>query len=69
MRHGFRYLFGGYDFASKGRPMFSPALFERLLVPRLRRISDACDRAGAKHLFASDGKLWPVADGLFGRSE
>ncbi|MBT3377272.1 MAG: hypothetical protein HN742_05025 [Lentisphaerae bacterium] len=63
---GFHYLFGGYDFASNTGPMFSPALFNRLMVPGLRQITDACDQAGAKHLFASDGHLWPVAQGLFG---
>jgi len=65
---GFKHLFGGYDFASNDGPMFSPALFNRLLVPRLKRISAACERAGARHLFASDGNLWPVAEGLFGES-
>lgn len=61
---GFKYLFGGYDFASQEGPMFSPALFERLMTPRLRQITEACERHGARHLFASDGCLWPVAHGL-----
>lgn len=65
VQEGFHYLFGGYDFASNTGPMFSPALFNRLMVPGLRQISAACAAAGAKHLFASDGHLWPVAQGLF----
>ena len=63
---GFRYLFGGLDFASNEGPMYSPDLFRELVVPRLRRVSEACHQQGAYHLFASDGNLWPVADDLFG---
>jgi len=65
VRAGYRHLFGGSDFASQEGPFFSPAMFERFFVPRLRTLSDACNRAGAKFLFASDGNLWPVADLLF----
>jgi len=67
-KHGFRYLFGGGDFASNEGPMYSPRTFHDLMLPRLQRISDACHKYGAYHLFASDGNLWPVADDLFGRS-
>ena len=62
---GFRYFFGGLDFASNEGPMYSPKLFREMMVPRLRRISEECDRYGVYHLFASDGDLWPVADDLF----
>jgi hypothetical protein len=65
---GFVYLFGGGDFASNEGPMYSPEHFRRLVVPRLKRVSDACHKLGAYHLFASDGNVWPVADGLFGAS-
>ncbi|MBN2451786.1 MAG: hypothetical protein JXR77_15465, partial [Lentisphaeria bacterium] len=65
VKAGFRYLFGGFDFASKDGPLFSPRLFEELVVPRLRRISQECELHGAFHLFASDGCLWPVASSLF----
>jgi len=63
---GFRYFFGGLDFASNAGPMFSPTLFHSLLRPRIEQISDICQRAGGYHLFASDGCLWPVADEIFG---
>lgn len=62
---GFRYFFGGYDFAAKDGPLFSPRVFAELLAPRLRRISAECEYHGAFHLFASDGCLWPVAESLF----
>jgi hypothetical protein len=63
---GFRYFFGGLDFAGNDRTMYSPRLFHELLLPRIARISEVCHRAGGYHLFASDGDLWSVADDLFG---
>jgi len=68
VQFGFRYFFGGGDFASNEGPMYSPRAFRELVLPRLRRVSDACHQHGAVHLFASDGNLWPVADDLFGES-
>jgi hypothetical protein len=65
---GFKYLFGGIDFAGNDGPMYSPAAFRDLILPRLKRVSEACRKAGARHLFASDGNLWPVADALFKES-
>lgn len=67
-RKGFRYLFGGSDFASQEGPMYSPTAFHDLVLPRLQAVSAACHEHGAYHLFASDGNLWPVADDLFGAS-
>ncbi len=66
---GFRYFFGGGDFASNDGPMYSPKLFRELVVPRLKRVSEVCHRHDSYHLFASDGNLWPVADDLFGVAE
>lgn len=63
---GFRYLWGGDDFASNKGPFYSPRAFRALVLPRLQRITAACRAHGAYHLFASDGNLWPVADDLFG---
>ena len=65
---GFRYLFGGGDFASNDGPMYSPQVFHDLVLPRLQKVSEICHQHGAYHLFASDGNLWPVAEDLFGRS-
>lgn len=65
---GFRCFFGGGDFASNDGPMYSPKIFAELMLPRLKRISDACHQQGGYHLFASDGNLWPAAEDLFGRS-
>jgi uroporphyrinogen decarboxylase len=67
-RLGFRYVWGGGDFASNQGPFYSPKVFRELILPRLIRVSQACHRHGLFHLFASDGNLWPVAEDLFGRS-
>jgi len=63
---GFRHFWGGMDFASNEGPMFSPRLFERVIVPRLRAVTDICHQYGAYHFFASDGEFWSVTDMLFG---
>jgi len=67
-RMGLRYIQGGGDFASNRGPNYSPRAFHDLMLPRLKRISDACHSLGLYHMFASDGDLWPVADDLFGAS-
>jgi len=66
---GFRYFFGGGDFASNQGPMYSPRHFRELVAPRLKQVSDICHQHGGYHLFASDGDLWPVADELFRDAE
>ena len=63
---GFRWFFGGGDFAWNQGPMYSPRHFRELVAPRLRQVSGICHQHGGYHLFASDGDLWPVADDLFG---
>ncbi len=67
-RVGARYAHGGGDFAGTHGPNYSPRAFHELMLPALRRVSDACHRCGVYHMFASDGNLWPVADDLFGAS-
>jgi len=61
-------LFGGGDMASDHGPMYSPRVFHELLLPRLRTVSDYCHRLGARHLFGTDGNVWPVAPDLYGAS-
>lgn len=65
---GLRYLFGGGDFATNQGPMYSPRVFHELMLPRLIRISQACRDCGVKHLFGTDGNVWPVAADLLGAS-
>jgi len=65
---GVKMVFGGGDFAAEHGPFYSPKSFHDLMLPRLRRITEACHKYGLYYLFASDGNLWPVADDLFGNS-
>jgi hypothetical protein len=65
---GVQYVFGGGDFASTTGTFYSPRVFNELMLPPLKRMTDACHAQGLLYLFASDGRLWPVADDLFGAS-
>jgi hypothetical protein len=65
---GAKLVFGGGDMASNNGPFYSPRSFQKLMLPRIRKIAEACHEYGMYYLFASDGNLWPVADDLFGRS-
>jgi hypothetical protein len=65
---GFGYFFGGADIAGNHGPMISPQTFARLVLPRLKRITDICHKYHHAFIFTSDGNLWPVAHDLFGAS-
>ncbi len=67
-RMGAIMLFGGGDFASDPGPIYSPQIFHEMMLPRLKRISDACHRLGVYHFFGTDGNVWPVAEDLYGNS-
>jgi hypothetical protein len=62
---GFEFFRGGGDAASNLGPFYSKNIFDKLMLPRLKRISDACRRGNAYHLFSSDGNLWAWGDSLF----
>ncbi len=66
--HGFRFFFGGKDFAGNEGPFYSPRVFREIILPRLQQIAQIAHDYGGYLLFASDGNLWPVADDLFGAS-
>jgi len=66
--HGFRLFWVGSDFASYEGPMYSPKVFDELMLPRVQQIAALAEANGGYYLFASDGNLWPVADSLFGKS-
>ncbi len=65
---GFKLFWGGSDFASYEGPMYSPKVFDDLMLPRVTQIAEIAEACGGYYLFASDGNLWPVADSLFGAS-
>jgi len=61
---GIHGLWAGGDFASNAGPIYSPAMFRRFLLPRLRKVTAAAHRAGLVYLFRTDGNIWPVAQEL-----
>lgn len=58
-------MLGGGDMASYQGPIYSPRVFREMLVPRQKRVTEACHAHGKYHFFASDGNLWPIADDVF----
>jgi len=53
------------DMANINSTMFSPAMFERFLLPRYAKLIDTCRAAGCEHFFLhSDGNIGPVLDML-----
>ncbi len=62
---GVRVVLGGMDLANNRGPMYSPKIFQQLIVPRLKQIVEFCHQLGMYYFFASDGNLWPIADDLF----
>ncbi len=65
---GIKVIWGGGDMASKNGPFYSPQVFRRLMLPRLKKITELCNKLGVYYLFRSDGNLWPVAKELFAES-
>ncbi len=65
---GIKVVCGGGDMASKNGPFYSPSIFHKFMLPRLRKITNLCGELGIYYLFISDGNLWPIAEDLFGES-
>jgi len=61
---GIGVLWAGGDLASSAGPIYSPAMFRRFMLPRLRRITCAAHEAGLVYLFRTDGDIWPIAQEL-----
>jgi len=62
---GVSILWAGGDLAGKNGPIYSPAMFRRFLLPRLKRIVTAAHAGGLVYLFRTDGNVWPIAQELF----
>lgn len=54
----------GDDYAHNAGPMFSPAMFRSLVLPRLTRMVRTIHEAGALCVKHSDGNLYPILDDL-----
>jgi len=64
-RHGADFILGGGDLAGTTGPIYSPKLFRKIILPRLRKIVDFCHKYGLKYIFRTDGNIWPIAKELF----
>jgi uroporphyrinogen decarboxylase len=62
LRAGADVVMLGDDYAGTQGPLFSPAVFEQFLLPRLKRMVDSIHEEGGKVIKHSDGNLWPILD-------
>jgi hypothetical protein len=65
-RKGFKFINGGADIASQNGPVYSPASFQKIMVPALKRIADECSKFGMVYCYRTDGNIWAISDHLFG---
>jgi uroporphyrinogen decarboxylase len=54
----------GDDYADNRGPMFSPAVFEEFILPRLKRMVGVIHNEGAKVVKHTDGNIWKILDGI-----
>jgi len=63
--HGIRVVLGGGDMADKNGPLYSPAMFRALILPRLKKLAARCRELGLHYVWRTDGNIWSVADMIF----
>jgi len=61
---GVNIVFSGDDIADARGPLFSPRLWQKLLLPHYRRLVAAIHDAGLYHWKHSDGNLYPFLDSI-----
>ena len=61
---GVNVVFSGDDIADARGPLFSPRLWQSLLLPQYRRLVAAIHEAGLYHWKHSDGNLYPFLDSI-----
>lgn len=66
IRAGAEVIVLGDDYAHNRGPMMSPAVFERFILPRLKRMVDAIHEEGAFCVKHSDGNIYPLLDMIVG---
>jgi hypothetical protein len=64
LRRGVDGVEGGYDWASARGPMFSPAMFDEFVFPRLKQITDLCHQYGVPFVKHTDGNVNSLLDGM-----
>jgi uroporphyrinogen decarboxylase len=63
-RHGADFILGGQDLATTRGPLYSPRLFRRFILHRLKKLSDFCHQLGLPYIFRTDGNIWAIANEL-----
>ncbi len=63
--NGFSIATGGGDMADKNGPMYSPAIFRELMLPRVKKLAAHCRKLNLHYIWRTDGNLWKVTDLLF----
>ena len=63
-KYGISVLWAGGDLASNGGPIYSPAMFRRFILTRLKTTVEAAHAAGLRYVFRTDGDIWPIAQDL-----
>ncbi|MFI4911844.1 MAG: uroporphyrinogen decarboxylase family protein [Sedimentisphaeraceae bacterium JB056] len=64
-RSGIKVVLGGGDMADKNGPMYSPQIFNRLIIPRLKKLMARAKEHGIHYVWRTDGNIWSVADMIF----
>jgi uroporphyrinogen decarboxylase len=64
VRAGAEVVVLGDDYASNHGPMMSPALFDAMILPRLKKMVDTIHEEGALAVKHSDGNLYPILDSI-----
>ncbi|MDX9979452.1 MAG: uroporphyrinogen decarboxylase family protein [Lentisphaeria bacterium] len=64
IRAGAEVIVLGDDYASNHGPMMSPALFEAMILPRLKKMVDTIHEEGALAVKHSDGNLYPILESI-----
>ena len=62
IRAGAEVIVLGDDYADNRGPLFSPELFERFVLPRLKKMIVAIHEEGAKVIKHSDGNIYPLLE-------
>lgn len=64
-KRGIKVVLGGGDMADKNGPLYSPNVFQYLILPRLKILSARCMELGIHYVWRTDGNLWPVSEMIF----
>jgi len=63
--HGVDFILGGADLADNHGPLYSPKIFRKIVLPRLKALISYCHELGLLYIYRTDGNTWPIAKELF----